>query len=266
MGTNMFSTYEQLVYFDPDYRFFVDDGKSAETKIDFLLKVIEDFGNDSEGISVFVESVSNSKDAAFAFIFGSAVNSNLGVSEIEDVDFFVVTRDKKFVYDWDQPKGMDTRYLRLSEMEEYLKVEKIFFSRAFSKEYNVLGGIFSNGFVAIKSSKDLENILLNVRKNFPKVHIQALSQMVEYDCGKWLDKHSTGSDKKKPPDFQNKRRYSFPGNETLMTFDEAQLAIEEGIRRKNIQPKKVAQISRKIMKRIRAGGRRPNLDSACRWR
>ncbi|OEU44658.1 MAG: hypothetical protein BBJ60_09520 [Desulfobacterales bacterium S7086C20] len=262
----MFSTYEELIYFEPDYRFFVDDGQSAEAKVDFLLNVIEDFGNDSEGISVFFESVSNSKDASFAFIFGSAVNSNLGVSEIEDVDFFVVTRDRKFVYDWDQPKGMDTRYLRLSELEECLKVEKRFFSRVFSKEYNVLGGIFSNGLVAIKSSKDLENILLNVRKNFPKIHIQALSQMVEYDCRKWLDKHSMGPHKKKPPGFPKKRRYSFPGNETLMTFDEAHLVIEEGIRRKNIQPKKGAQILRKIMERIWIGGRRANLDYACRWR
>ena len=155
----MFSTYERLKYFHPDYRFFVDDGQHAAAKIDFLVMVLKDFGNSSEGISAFVESVSSSKNVAFAFIFGSAVNSNMEVTEIEDVDFFVVTRDRKFVYDWDQPKGVDTRYLRLSEMEEYLKVEKRFFSRAFSREFHVLGGIFSNGLVAVKSSRDLENIL-----------------------------------------------------------------------------------------------------------
>ena len=261
----MYSTYKRLVYFEPDYRFFVDDGHSAEAKVEFLLQVIQDFGNDSEDISLFFKKVSNSKDAAFAFIFGSAVNSNLGDSEIEDVDFLVVSRDKKFVYDWDQPKGMDTRYLRLSELEEYLKVEKRFFSRVFSKEYNALGGIFSNGLVAIKSSEELENVLSNVRRYFPKIHIEALSQMVEYDCRKWLEKHGRGPDKYKPSGFPKKKKYSFLGNATIVTSDEARFVIEGGIRRKNIQPKKGAQISRKIMKRIRVGGRRANLDHACRW-
>ena len=93
----MFPTYDRLVYFKPDYRFFIEDGRSQEDRVDFLFKVIEDFGNDSEDISVFMERVSNNKDTAFAFIFGSAVNSNVGVSEIEDVDFFVVTRGRKFV-------------------------------------------------------------------------------------------------------------------------------------------------------------------------
>ncbi|MCP4666435.1 MAG: hypothetical protein GY849_08705 [Deltaproteobacteria bacterium] len=261
----MFSTYEQLLYCKPDYRFFVDDGQSAEEKVDFLLKALDDFGNDSEVISQFIESVSNSKDVAFAFIFGSAVNANPGVPEIEDVDFFVVTRDRKFVYDWKQPKGMDTRYLRLSEMNEYLKIEKKFLSRVFGKEYDVLGGIFSNGLVAVKPSKDLEDILLHVRQNFPKIHIQALSKMVEYDCRKWLDQHHRRAVRKGPSGFAKNKRYPFPGNGTLMTLHEAQLVIQEGIKRKSIQPKKGAPITRKIMKRIKAGGGGVNLDYACRW-
>jgi hypothetical protein len=232
--------------------------------VNFLLKVIEDFGNDRKDISLFFKNVSDSTDAAFAFVFGSAVNS-AEVSKIEDVDFFVVTRDKKFVYDWNQLKGMDTRYLRLSELEEYLKVEKRCFSRVFSKEYDVLGGIFSNGLVAVKSSKDLEKILSSIRKNFQKINIQALSQMVEYDCRKWLDKHRIGPSKKRPSGFFKKKRYSFPGSETIMTSDEARNVIEGGIRRKNIQPRKGAQISRKIMKRIRVGGRLSSLDHAYRW-
>jgi hypothetical protein len=262
----MFSTYERLEYFHPDYRFFVDDGKSEKDSVDSLFKVLKEFGNDSKGISAFVERVSSSKEVVFAFIFGSAVNSNLGVSEIEDVDFFVVTRGRKFVYDWDQPKGMDTRYLRLSEMEAYLKVGKRFFSRVFTREYHVLGGIFSNGLVAVKSSRELETILRHVRKNFPIIHMQALSQMVEYDCRKWLDKYSRDPDTKKPFDFTKHRRYFLSGNAIPMTYEEARFLIEEGIRRKNILPKKGAQILRKIMKRRRIGGRGPDLDSACRWR
>jgi hypothetical protein len=266
MPKAMFSNYDQIVYYQPDYRFFVDRGESREERVSFLVEVLEGFGNNREGISVFMERVFGSRDVAFAFVFGSVVNSNLRVSEIEDVDLFIVSHDRKFIHDWDDLKGLDTRYLRLSEIETSLRLKKRFFHKVFNREYHALGSIFSNGLLVLKSSKVLENIVSQVRRDFSKIDICALSQMVEYDCGKWLDTHDMAAPKRDLANFPKSGSYRFVGNETLLTFDEARRIIEEGIRRKNIQLKKGGQISRKIMKRIRLGRGRLGGDDSFRWR
>ena len=239
----MSADYQKPAFIEPDYRFFVDTEQTAEETIDLVFKVLEKFDNDSQSIWEFVNRVYKSHDVVFAFFYGSALNINLEISEIEDVDVFVATRNKKFVYDWDRPKGTEIRYLLVSELENYLKVEKRFFLPVFTKEYNTLGGIFADGLLAIKFSKELENIIQGVRQNFNKIHVKALSQIVENDCKKRVEKRHFSS--------HEKRLYSFYGSESLISLDEARLMIDESVKRKNIQPGKAPAIARRILKRIK---------------
>ena len=240
---SMSADYQKPAFIEPDYRFFVDTGQTAEETIDFVLRGLKEFGNDSQSIWEFVNRVYKSHNVVFAFFYGSALNINLEISEIEDVDVFVATRNKKFVYDWDRPKGTEIRYLLVSELKNYLKVGKRFFLPIFNKEYNAMGGIFANGLLTIKFSKELENIIQGVRQNFNKIHVKALSQIVENDCKKRLEKRHFSS--------HEKRLYSFYGSESLISLDEARLMIDESVKRKNIQPGKAPAIARRILKRIK---------------
>jgi hypothetical protein len=240
----MSTDYPEPLFIEPDYRFFVNDGRTGEERTGFVLWALKEFGNDDQIISEFMNGVYNSQYVAFSFIYGSALNDNLEISEIEDVDVFVATCNKKFVYDWDKPKGMEIRFLLVSELKEYLKVEKRFFLPAFNKEYNAMGGIFANGLLAIKLSKELENIIQGVRQNFNNIHLKALSQIVENDCKKRMEKGNFSS--------HDKRRYSFYGSEHLISLDEARLMIDASIKRKNIQPGKAPAIERRILKGIKA--------------
>jgi len=247
----MSAEFQQLVFIPPDHRFFVDTGQPAEETIDFVLRALKEFGNDSQRISEFMNRVCCSDDVAFAFVYGSAVNSNLRISEIEDVDIFIATRSKKFIYDWDRPKGTEIRYLLVSELKNYLKVEKRFFLPAFNKEYNAMGGIFANGLLTIKFSKELENIIQGVRQNFQKIHVKALSQIVENDCKKRMEKRSKYIKSKMHFSSHEKKPFSFYGSEIRLSFDEARSMIDESIKRKNIQPGKAPAIARRILKRIK---------------
>ncbi|MBW1703811.1 MAG: hypothetical protein JRJ86_01425 [Deltaproteobacteria bacterium] len=240
----MSADYPKPVFIEPDYRFFVDTGQTAEETIAFVLRLLKEFGNDSESIWEFVIRVNKSRDVAFAVIYGSALNINLGISEIEDVDVFVATRNKKFVYDWDRPKGTEIRYLLVSEVKNYLKVGRKLLLPVFTKEYNAMGGIFVNGLLTIKFSKELENTIRGVRRNFNKINIKALSQIVENDCKKRIEKRHFSS--------HEKRRYSFYGSESLISLDEARLMIDESVKRKNIQPGKAPAITRRILKGMKA--------------
>jgi hypothetical protein len=235
--------FEHLRFLKPDYRYFINNGQKREKTIDCVLKVLKEFGNDPERISEFMNRVYKSHDVVFALIYGSAVNSNTAPSEIEDVDILIATRNKKFVYDWDQPKGTEIRYLFVSEIENYLKVGNKFFLPVFSKEFNALGGIFANGLLVIKFSKELENIMHGVRRNFQKIYVKALSQIVENDCKKRVEKRHFSS--------HEKRRYAFYGSENRLTFDEARLMIDESLKRKKIHPKKAPAIARRILKKIK---------------
>jgi len=240
----MCADYPRPTFIEPDYRFFVDTGQTAEETIYFVFRVLEEFGNNSQNISEFINRVYKSHDVVFAFFYGSALNINLEVSEMEDVDVFVVTRNTKFVYDWDSPKGAEIRYLLVSELRNYLKVGKRFFLPVFTREYNAIGGIFANGLLTIKPSKELEEIIQGVRKNFSKIHVKALSQIVENDCKKRMGKRHFPS--------HEKRRYSFYGSESLISLDEARLMIDESVKRKNIQPGKAPAITRRILKGMKA--------------
>lgn len=199
----------------------------------------------------FLNRVYKSHDAVFAFFYGSALNINLEISEIEDVDVFIATRNKKFVYDWDRPKGTEIRYHLVSELKNYLKVGKRFFLPVFTKEYNAMGGIFANGLLTIKVSKELENTIKGVRQNFNKIHVKALSQIVENDCKKRMEKRSKYIKSKMHFSSHEKKPFSFYGSEIRLSFDEARLMIEESIKRKEIQPEKGATITRTILKRIK---------------
>ena len=240
----MNSDYPKPTFIKPDYRFFVDTGQTTEETIEWVFSVLEKFDNDSQGIWEFVKRVTKSQDVVFAFFYGSALNINLGISEIEDVDVFVATHHKKFVYDLDRPKGTEIRYHLVSELKNYLKVGKRFFLPVFTKEYNAMGGIFANGLLAIKFSKELENTIRGVRQNFNKIHIKALLQIVENDCKKRVEKKHFSS--------HEKRRYSFYGSESLISLDEARLMINESVKWKNIQPGKAPAIARRILKRMKA--------------
>lgn len=247
--------YQKLTFIQPDNRFFIGTGQRAEERIAFVLRILEGFGNNPENISEFMNRVYMSHDVAFAFIYGSAVNSNLALSEIEDVDILVATQgDKKFVYEWAIPKGTEIRYLRLSEIKDFLKVEKRFCSSVFTEEYNSLGGIFVNGLVVIKGSRELDAMVSEVRQNFHKIHIKALSQIVENDCRKRIEKKNRFTKTKMGFSSNDKRRYSFYGSEGHVTLDEARSIIDESITRKNIQPGKTPAITRKILKRIKGRG------------
>ena len=244
--------YKKLTFIQPDNRFFVDAGQRAEEQIAFVLRILEGFGNDPESISEFMNRVCMGHDVVFAIIYGSAVNSNLELAEIEDIDILVVTQgDKKFLYEWDAPKGTEIRYLRLSEIIDFLKVEKRFFSSVFTKEYNALGGIFANGLVVVKGSRDLDAIVTEVRQNFHKIHIKALSQMVENDCRKRIEKKNRFTKTKRGFSSNDKKQYSFYGSKARVTLDEARSMIDESITRKNIQPGKAPAIARKILKGMR---------------
>lgn len=236
--------FQNLIFIQPDYRYFTNNGRTKEETIDSVLRVLEEFGNEPEGISNFLNRAYKSHDVVFALIYGSAVNSNVRASEIEDVDILISTRNKKFVYDWDQPRGTEIRCLFVSEIEHYLTVKKRFLSSVFSKEYNTLGGIFANGLLIIKFSKELENIIHGVRRNFQKIYVKALSQIVENDCKKKIEKRHFSP--------HEKRRYSFYGSEHLISLDEARLMIDESIKKKNIQPGKAPAIARRILKRIKS--------------
>jgi hypothetical protein len=240
---NMNADYPKLTYIEPDYRFFVDRGQTTEETIGFIVNVLENFGNDSQSIWEFVNRVTNSHDVVFAFFYGSVLNINLEISEIKDIDIFVATRNKKFVYDWDRPKGTELRYLLVLELKNYLKVKKRFFLPTFNKSYNAMGGIFANGLLAIKLSKELETIIQGVRQNFNKIHLKALSQIVENDCKKRVGKRHYSS--------HEKRRYAFYGSKSLISLDEARLMIDESIKRKNIQPVKAKAVAQRILKRIK---------------
>ena len=239
----MSADYLKPAFIEPDYRFFVDTGQTAEDTIDLVFRVLEKYGNDPKSIWEFVSRVYKSHDVVFAFFYGSALNINAGISEIEDVDVFIATRNKKFVYDWDRPKGTEIRYLLVSELKSYLKVGKRSFLPVFTKEYNAMGGIFTNGLLTIKFSKELESIVRDVRKYFNRIHIKALSQIVENDCKKRAEKRHFSS--------REKRLYSFYGSESLISLDEARLMIDESVKWKNIQPGKAPAIARRILKRIK---------------
>jgi hypothetical protein len=236
----MSADYPKPVFIEPDCRFFVDTGQTAEETTAFVFSVLEKFGNDSQSIWEFVNRVNKSHDVAFAFFYGSALNINLEISQIEDVDVFVATCNKKFVYDWERPKGTEIRYLLVSELKNYLEVGKRFFLPAFNKEYHALGGIFANGLLTIKLSKELLNTVSGVRRNFNKIHIKALSQIVENDCKKRAGKRDFSS--------RDKKGSSFYGSESLISLDEARLMIDESVKRKNIQPGKAQAIERRILK------------------
>ena len=236
--------FPKLTFIEPDYRFFVDRGQTTEGTIEWVFRVLEKFGNDSQGIWEFVNRVTNSHDVVFAFFYGSALNINLEISEIEDVDAFVATRNEKFVYDWDRLKGTEIRYHLVSELKNYLKVGKRFFFPVFTKEYNLMGGIFANGLLTIKSSTEFEDTIKSVRENFNKIHIKALSQIVENDCKKRIEKKHFSS--------HEKRRYAFYGSETLISLDEARPMIDASVKRKNIQPGRVPAIARSILKGMKA--------------
>jgi hypothetical protein len=240
----MSADYPKPAFIEPDYRFFVDTGQTAEETIALVFRVLEKFDNDAQNIWEFVNRVCKSHDVVFAFFYGSVLNINLEISEIEDVDVFVATRNKKFVYDWVRPKGSEIRYLLVSELKNYLKVGKRFFLPVFTKEYNAMGGIFANGLLAIKYSKELENTIRGVRQNFNKIHMKALSQIVENDCKKRVEKRRFS--------LPEKRGYSFYGSESLISLDEARLMIDESAKRKNIQPGKAPEIIQKIMKGMKA--------------
>ena len=248
----MSTDYPGPVFIEPDYRYFIKSGQTREETIDFVSKVLKEFGNDPECIFDFMYRVYNSQEVVFAFIYGSALNFNLDISEIEDVDVIVATRNKKFVYAWDRPKGTEIRYMPLSELKSYLTLQKRFFLPVFSKEYNYLGGIFANGLLAIKFSKELENIIHGVRQNFQTIQVKALSQIVENDCKKRVAKSSRSAKTKRHVSSQEGRRYAFYGSEYLISFDEVRLMIDESIKRKNIQPGKAPAIARRILKRIKA--------------
>ena len=248
---SMSADYAKPTYIEPDYRFFVNNRQTAEETIDLVFRVLEKFDNDSQSIWEFVNRVTKSQDVVFAFFYGSALNTNLEISEIEDVDVFIATRNKKFVYDWDRPKGTEIRYHLVSELKNYLKVGKRFFLPVFTKEYNAMGGIFANGLLAIKVSKELENIVHDVRQCFSKVHIKALSQIVENDCKKRMEKRSKYIKSKMHFSSHEKKPFSFYGSEIRLSFDEARLMIEESIKRKNIQAGKAPAIVRRILKRIK---------------
>ena len=239
----MSTDYPEPVFIEPDYRFFVNDGRTREERTGFVLKVLKEFGNDDQIMSKFMKRIYKSHDVEFAFFYGSALNDNLEISEIKDVDVFVATRNKKFIYDWDRPKGTEFRYLLVLELKNYLEVKKRFFLPAFNKSYNAMGGIFANGLLAIKLSKELETIIQGVRQNFNKIHLKALSQIVENDCKKRVGKRHFSSHKK--------RRYAFYGSESLISLDEARLMIDESVKRKNIQPGKAPAIARRILKRMK---------------
>lgn len=247
--------YQKLTFIRPDNRFFVDAGQRAEERTAFVLRILEGFGNNPENISEFMNRVYMSHDVAFGFIYGSAVNSNLALSEIEDVDILVATQgDRKFVYEWAIPNGAEIRYLRLSEIRGFLKVEKRFFSSVFTREYNSLGGIFVNGLVIIKGSRHLDAMVSEVRQNFHKIHIKALSQIVENDCRKRIGKKNRFTKSNRGFSSNDKRRYSFYGSDDRVTLDEARSIIDESITRKNIQPGKAPPIVQKILKRIKTRG------------
>lgn len=241
---DMNADYPKPAFIEPDFRFFVDTGQTAEETVDLVFRVLEKFDNNSQSIWEFVNRVYKSHDVAFAFFYGSALNINLEISEIEDVDFLVATRNKEFVCDWDGLKGMEIRYYLVSELKSYLEVGKRFFLPVFTKEYNAMGGIFVNGLLTIKFSKELENILHDVRQYFSKIHLKALSQIVENDCKKRIEKRHFSS--------HEKRRYAFYGSKSLISLDEARLTIAESIKRKSIQPGKAPAISRRILKGMKA--------------
>jgi hypothetical protein len=195
-----------------------------------------------------VKRIVKNHNVVFAFFYGSALNINLEISEIEDIDIFLVTRNTKFVYDWDRPKGTEIRYHLVSELKNYLKVGKRFFFPVFTEEYKAMGGIFANGLLTIKSSKALENTIRDVRQNFNKIHMKALSQIVENDCKKRMKKMRFPS--------HEERRYAFYGSETPISLDEARLLIHASVKRKNIQPGKAPAIARSILRgmKVRRGG------------
>ena len=241
---NMSTDFPKLTFIEPDYRFFVDRGQTTEETIRFIVSVLKKFSNDSQEIWEFVNRITKSRDVVFAFFYGSALNINLEISEIEDIDVFMATRNNKFVYDWDRPKGAEIRYHLVSELKNYLRVEKRFFFPVFTEEYNAMGGIFANGILTIKFPKALENTIREVRQNFYKIHIKALSQIVENDCKKRVEKKAFSS--------HEKRWYAFYGSETLISLDEARLMIHASVNRKNIQPGKAPAIARRILKGMKA--------------
>lgn len=238
--------YPNLTFIQPDHRFFVDKGQTTEETIGFVVRVLENFGNDSQRIWEFVNRVTKCRDVVFAFFYGSVLNINLEIFEIEDTDIFMATRNKKFVYDWDRPKGAEIRYHFVSELKNYLKVGKKFLLPIFSEEYKAMGGIFANGLLAIKFSEELENMIHDVRRSFGKIHIKALSQIVENDCKKRIEKKAFSS--------HEKRRYAFYGSETLISLEEARLMIDGSVKRKNIQPGKAPAIARRILKGMKTRG------------
>ncbi|MBU0735638.1 MAG: hypothetical protein KKG10_15980 [Proteobacteria bacterium] len=244
--------YQALTFIRPDARFFIDTGQTADERIAFVLKILERSGNDPDSISAFMNGIHNSHDVAFAFIYGSAINSNLGLCDIEDVDVLIATQgDKKFVYEWDALRGAEIRYLRLSEIRDILRVEKRLFSTTFPREFNSLGGILANGLVVIKPSSDLERMVFNVRESFHKIYVKALSQMVENECIKRIKERSGFTKRNRPFSSHDERRYAFYGSDVRISLDEARSIIDESIKRKNIEPGKAPAIARSILKRIK---------------
>jgi len=235
--------FQNLIFVEPDHRYFLNTGRTQEEAIDRVLKLLKEFGNDPEGIADFMNRVHKSPEVVFALIYGSAVNTSIEPAEIEDVDILIATRDKRFVYEWDQLKGTEVRYVFVSEIQNYLAVKRRFFLSVFSKEYNSLGGIFTNGLLVIKTSKELEEIIQGVRRHFQRIYVRALSQIVENDCKKRMEKM--------PPSLKEKRLYSFYGTESLVSLDEARLMIDESIKKKNIQPGIAPAVARRILKGIK---------------
>ncbi|MBW2111923.1 MAG: hypothetical protein JRF51_10635 [Deltaproteobacteria bacterium] len=244
---------QRLAFVRPDPRFFLDIWHTPEEPVARVTAILEGFGNDRSDVSGFIRGVSGCGDVDFSFIYGSAVNSTAGFDEIEDVDILVVTRGrKKFVYEWEAPRGTEIRYLRLSEMRDFLRVEKRLFSYIFTREYNSLGGILANGLLVIKGSGELDRLVSEVRRHFQRVQIKALSQLVEDDCRKMVEKRR-GPGKERAMLFSRgrERGYFFYGSEIPVTLEEARSTIYQSIRRKNIESGKAPAIARRILKRIK---------------
>ena len=54
---SMSSDYPKPTFIEPDYRFFVDTGQTAEETMNLVFRLLEKFNNDSQGIWEFVNRV-----------------------------------------------------------------------------------------------------------------------------------------------------------------------------------------------------------------
>jgi len=243
---------QKMVYVPGDSQYFVPCSESVHDSVSFFLKVMERLGNESARVQTFFHQVQTHPDVSFAICYGSALNTHLAVSDVEDVDILIVVKREKVVYDWSRPRGAEVRCMKLAEIRDQLRYKRLSTRGSKHTAYHSLAGTFAGPLLVIKHSEELEAIIQRVRAVFHRTYRRTLSQMVEHECAKESIRMTGISDRRIQESKTRNQGYLFYGTDRRLSQKEAEHIIDQALRRRNI----VADIGLEVKKDVLRGAKK----------